>query len=92
MSQIQQPQYQTVVDCTYWNVLGTFNNWYIIKFTNKTTLSEEFNDIHKVSLYGISYNTEPLVQYVKYFSINTYNLTTIGYYAVKYISGAFKLQ
>ena len=32
-----QPRYQPVEYCTYWPVLGYFNNWNIIKFTNKTT-------------------------------------------------------
>ena len=32
---IYQPHYQPVEDCTYWPVLSSFNNWKIIKFSNK---------------------------------------------------------
>ena len=31
----KQPRYQPVVDCKYWLVLGYFNNYNIIHFTNK---------------------------------------------------------
>ena len=37
-------------------MLGSLNNWNIIQFTNKTISSEEFDDIHKVLLDGISGN------------------------------------
>ena len=52
----QQPHYQPVVVFTYWLVLGSFNDWNIIQFTNKTTSSEEFYDAHKVVLDYISSN------------------------------------
>ena len=26
----QQPRYQPVINCSYWTVLGSFNNWNII--------------------------------------------------------------
>ena len=57
----KQPRYQPVVDRTYWLVLGYLDNWDIIKFTNKTALSEEFDAMHKVVLDGISDNMEYLV-------------------------------
>ena len=57
-----QPWYQTVVYFAYWTVLESFNNWNIIKLTNKTTLHEDFEEIYMVVLYGISDNMELLVQ------------------------------
>ena len=40
----QKPCYQPVVDCTYWPVLCSFNDWNIIQFTNKIKYSEEFDE------------------------------------------------
>ena len=76
----KQPRYQPVVDCKYWPVLGYFNNYNIIHFTNKTTCSEDFDEAHQVVLYGISTNMAPLPQTGKYGAINTLDHTNLGYY------------
>ena len=47
VSHTQEPLYQIVVKFTYWPVLCTFNNCNINNFTNETTSSEDFDDIHK---------------------------------------------
>ena len=57
----KQPLYQPVVECTYWPVLGSFNNWNIVKITNKITSSEIFDEVHKVVLDGSSDNMASLV-------------------------------
>ena len=57
----QQPHYQHVVDCTYFSVLGSFDYWNIIRLINKTTLSEDFYEVHKFALDGISANMESLL-------------------------------
>ena len=46
----QQPHYQSVVCFTYWYVLGFFNSWNIIKFTNITTSSEDCDEVLKIYL------------------------------------------
>ena len=79
----RQPHYQPVKDCTYWPVLGYFNNWNIIQFTNKTTTNEDFDAVHKVLLDSISDNMSALVQNVKYGAINIADPTTMVNYAVK---------
>ena len=79
----KQPRYQPVVYCTYWTVLGSFNKWNIIQFTNKTTSSEYFDAVHTVVLYGISEDMAYLVQLGKYGAINASDPTTMGYYAIK---------
>ena len=89
---IYQPRYQTVKDLTYWSVLGFFNNWYIIKFSNKSTTGEYFDEVHKVVLYGISENMSLIVQNGKYDAVNTAYLTTLGYYVVKFVSEPYMLQ
>ena len=43
-------------------MLGSFNNWKIIKLTNETTAREEFDVIHKVVLDGMSDSMTSLVQ------------------------------
>ena len=58
-------------------MLGSFNNWNIIKFRNKTTPSEQFDEIHKVVIDGISDNMASLIHLGKYGAINTANTTTI---------------
>ena len=50
-----QPE-QPVTKCTYWPVLGSFNNWNIIKLSQKSTSYDTFDEIHQVALDGISDN------------------------------------
>ena len=88
----QQPLYQPIKDCTYWPVLGSFNNWNILQLSHKATTSEEIDKINLVLLDGISDNMAALVQSVKYGSINTTYTTTMGYYVIKSVSEAYKLQ
>ena len=73
-------------------MLGSFNNWNIIKFTNKKTLSELFDAVHKLVLDGISNNMASLVQLGKYGSINTADPTTMGYYVIEFLSVPYTLQ
>ena len=60
--QHRKPLHQTVKDCTYWLVLGYFNNWNIIKLSNKATTSEEIDKIHQVVLDGINENMDALLK------------------------------
>ena len=52
-----QECYKTVTKCTYWPVLGYFNDWNIIQLSHKSTPSDAFDEIHQVVLDGISDNT-----------------------------------
>ena len=67
----RQQIYQPVEDYTYWPVLGSFNNWNIIKFNNKTTTNKYFDAVHKVVLDGLSDNIVAIFQDGKYGAINT---------------------
>ena len=67
----KQAHYQHVTNCTYWPVLGPYNNWDIIHLTPKSIPSEAFYEIHQVVLDGISENMASLVQSGMYGSINT---------------------
>ena len=71
ISHYEQPHYHPVLDCTYWPVLGYFKTYNMIIFTNKSTSSEHFGDIHKIILEGISDKMEYLVKKVKCGPINT---------------------
>ena len=42
----KQEHYKPVINCTYWLVLGTFNNWNIIQFSQKSTPNDAFDEIH----------------------------------------------
>ena len=55
-------RYNPVTKCTYWPVLGAFNNWNIIEFSSKSTSSDIFDEIHQVVIDGISDNMESLVE------------------------------
>ena len=74
----KQPSYQPVSDCTYWPILGSFNNCNIIKFTNKTTSNEDFGTVHKVVPDGISENNTSLKKIWKYGDINAVDSTKMG--------------
>ena len=84
--------YQHGVDCIYWSVLFSFNNWNIIQFINKTTSIEDFGTVHELVLDGISENMASLVQLGKYRSIYAAYLTTMGYYVIKYRYEPYTLQ
>ena len=66
---------QLVTNCTYWPVLGSYNNWNIIEITPKPTYFEAFDEIHQVVLDGISENTASIVQSGMYVLINTDDTT-----------------
>ena len=52
-------------------MLGTFNNWNIVNFSNKNTSSEDFEGVHKAVPDVISYNMDFLVQPDKHGDMNT---------------------
>ena len=87
-----QPRYQLVVDCTYWPVFGSFNNWNIIQFSNRKISSKEFYAVHTVVLDGLSENTAYLVQPGKCGNINAADLTTMDCYVIKYLSEPYTLK
>ena len=52
----KKERYKPVTKCTYWPVLGSFNNWNMIELSQNSTSSDTFDEIHQVSLDGISDN------------------------------------
>ena len=73
-------------------MLGSFNNWNIIKLLHKSTAGEDFEEIYQVVLEGIRNNMSPLVQYGKNSSVETTYSTTIGYYVITFVSESYTLQ
>ena len=88
----KHPCYQHVVDCKYWTMLVSFNNWNIIKLTSNTKLSKDFDVVHKVVIYVISENMASLVKLGKYGTTNTADSTTMVYYVMKYLYEPCTLQ
>ena len=85
-------RYKPVTKCTYWPILGSFNNWNIIELSPKSTSSETFDEIHQIVLDGISDNMASLVESGKYGAINTIDTSTNGFYVIMFTSGAYTLQ
>ena len=81
----KQSHYKPVVNCTYWPVLGPYNNWNIIELTPKSITFEEFDEIHKVVLDRIGENVASLVQPGMYGAINTADNTSNGFYIVQFV-------
>ena len=52
----EQELYKPVTKCNYWPVLGSFNNWNIIQFSQMSIHYDAFDEIHQVVLDGISDN------------------------------------
>ena len=75
----KQARYQPVTNCTYWPVLGSYNNCNIIHITPKLTPFESFDDIHQVVIDCISDHMASSVQSGKYFGINTSDTSTNGF-------------
>ena len=71
----EQARYQTVTNCNYWPILGSYNNCNIIELTPKSTHFEEFYEIHQVVLDKIIENMASLVQSGMYGAMNTYYTT-----------------
>ena len=78
----KQARYPPVANCTYWPVLGSYNNWYIIDMSPKSTHFEAFDYIPKLVLDGISENMASSVQ----------SGTKNGLYVIQFISEAYTLQ
>ena len=81
----KQSRYQTITNCTYCPVLGSYNNCNIIELTPKSTPFEAFDEIHKVVLDGISENTASLVKSGMYVAIKTDYTTTNGLYVIQFL-------
>ena len=88
----KQDRYKPVTKCTYWPLLGAFNNWKIIELSSKSTSSDKFDEIHQVFLDGISDHMASLVESSKYGAINTTDTSTNGFYVIMFTSGAYALQ
>ena len=54
VSHTEQTRYQIILECAYWNVLGYFNNWDIIKFTTLMRFIS-FSFMESVKIWLISY-------------------------------------
>ena len=88
----KQEHYKPVTKFTYWPVLGSLNNWNIIKLSQKSTPNDEFDEIYQVVIDVISDNMALLVESVKHGAINTTEAKTNGFYVVMFISEANTLQ
>ena len=88
----KQAHYQPVINCTYWPVLVSYNNWNIIHLTPKSIPSEAFDEIHEVVLDIISENMASLFQSGIYGAINTDDNTLNGFYFIQLLSEAYTLQ
>ena len=85
-------RYQPVTNCTYWPVLGPYNNWTIIEITPISITFEALDEIHQVVLDGISDNMASLIQSGMYGTINTLDNTSNGFYIIQSISEAYTLK
>ena len=92
ISSDKQERYKPVTKCTYWSLLGSFNNWNIILLSSKSTSSYTFDEICQVVLDGISDNMASLVELGKYGAINTTDTSTNGFYVIMFTSGAYALR
>ena len=72
----EQERYKPVTKCTYWPVLGYFNNWNIIELTQKSTSHDAFDQIQQVVLDVISDDTALLVESGNYGAFDTTYTTT----------------
>ena len=88
----KQERYILVTKCTYWPVLGSFNNWNKIELSQKSTSSDTFDEIHQVVLDEISDHMALLVESDKYGAINTTDTSTNIFYVILFTSGAYTLQ
>ena len=67
---------------TYWMLNQSFNNWKIIQLSQKSALSDTFDELHQVFIYVITDNMDLLVESGKYGVINIPDTTTNGFYVI----------
>ena len=92
ISSYKKERYKPVTKCTYWTVLGAFNNWNIIQLSSKSTSSDTCDEISQVVLDVIIDNMASLVESGTYGAINTTDTSTNGFYVTMFTSGAYTLQ
>ena len=73
----QQPFYQSVIDFTYWPLIGSFTNWNILKSSQKATTSATFEEIHHIEYIQSSKNI--VADALSIFPINVNQETTHDY-------------
>ena len=78
----KQERYKPVTNFTYWPVLGSFKNWKIMQLSQKSTPSDEFDEIHQVFLDGTSENMASLVESGQYGVINKTDTAKNGFYVI----------
>ena len=88
----EQERYKSFTKCTYWPVLGSFNNWNIIPLSHKSTASDASDEIHQVVLDEKSDNKVSLVESVNSVAINTTDTKTNELYVIIFISESYTLQ
>ena len=88
----EQDCYKPVTKCTYWQVLGYFNNCNMTQLSQKSTPSDTFYEIQQVVLDIISDNMASLVESGKYVTINKTDTTTNGFYVIMFTSEAYTIQ
>ena len=88
----EQKRYKPVTKCTYWPLLGYFDNCNIVQLSQKSTPYHPFDKIYQVVLDGISDNMASLVESGKYGVINTTETTTDVFYVIMFKSEAYTLQ
>ena len=88
----EQERYNPVTKCTYWPILGSFTNSNMMQLSQKSTPSDEFDEIHQVVLDGISDKMSLLVELGKYGSIKKTDTTTNVFYVIMFTSEAYTLQ
>ena len=88
----EQDRYKPVTNCTYWPVLGYFNNWNIILLSQKSTSSDAFDEMHQVVLCRISDRMVLLVESLQFGAINTTDTETNAFYVIIFTSEEYTLQ
>ena len=81
----KQERYKPVTKCTYWTLLGSFNNWIMIQLSQKSNSSDTFDEIHQFFIDGMSGNMSSLVKSVKYGAINITETSTNRFYFIMFI-------
>ena len=82
----EQERYKPTTKCTYWPVLGFFNNCNMIQLSQKSTPFDAFDEIHQVILDIVSANMASLFESVNYEAIKTTYIGINGFYVIMFTS------
>ena len=87
-----QPRYAHVPNCKYNAIFGSYNDWIIMTFVNKKTPDNEYDNVHRLVMSGLTKNMSSKIIVGNIGVVATNDTNTEGYFLVQFDSVPCPLQ